>query len=99
MLPQILERLPATILLTGGAVILWLCDRHPDRRSSPPSRPARGSTAWRWRLALIAISAPVYFLGLVALFLFDDNIGRFPLLPGSGAYGDATSVLGQGRGA
>ena len=24
VLPQILERLPATILLTGGAVILWL---------------------------------------------------------------------------
>ncbi len=33
-------------------------------------------------VALIAISAPVYFLGLVALFLFDDSIGRFPLLPG-----------------
>ena len=32
-------------------------------------------------IALIAISAPVYFLGLVALFLFDDNIGGFQLLP------------------
>jgi ABC-type dipeptide/oligopeptide/nickel transport system permease component len=32
-------------------------------------------------LALIAISAPVYFLGLVALFLFADDIGRFGFLP------------------
>src|SRR5215212_10529717 len=46
-------------------------------------------------LALIAISCPVYFLGLVALFLFDDDIGRFPLLPGSGAYQDATSFPGK----
>ena len=40
-------------------------------------------------IALVAISAPVYCLGLVALYLFDDDIGRFPILPGSGAYGDA----------
>jgi peptide/nickel transport system permease protein len=31
----------------------------------------------------------------VALFLFDDSIGRFPLLPGSGAYQDATTVWGK----
>ena len=37
-------------------------------------------------IALIFISAPVYFLGLVALFLFDDNIGKFPILPGNSAY-------------
>ena len=29
-------------------------------------------------LALIAISAPVYWLGLVALYLFADDIGRVP---------------------
>jgi peptide/nickel transport system permease protein len=45
--------------------------------------------------ALIAISAPVYFLGLVALFLFDNDIGRFPLLPGSGAYQDAHTIFGK----
>jgi peptide/nickel transport system permease protein len=46
-------------------------------------------------LALVAISCPVYFLGLVALFLFDSDIGRFPFLPGSGAYQDATSFPGK----
>ena len=43
--------------------------------------------------ALVAISAPVYWLGLVVLYLFSEDIGRFPMLPGSGAFqdGGATS--------
>jgi peptide/nickel transport system permease protein len=92
VLPQILERLPVTIFLTGGAVLLWLTISIPIgvisaiRTGSIFDRVAMG-------LALIAISAPVYFLGLVALFLFDENIGRWPLLPGSGAYGDAESFF------
>ena len=45
--------------------------------------------------ALIAISAPVYWLGLVVLFLFSDDIGRFPLLPGSGAYESAEGFLAK----
>ena len=36
--------------------------------------------------ALVAISAPVYFLGLVVLYLFSDDIGVFPLFPGAGSY-------------
>ncbi len=48
VLPQILDRLPATIFLTAGAVVLWLSIGDPDRRDLGRSRPARGSTAWRW---------------------------------------------------
>ena len=44
-------------------------------------------------IALVAISAPVYWLGLVALYLFADDIGEFPILPGNGAYQDAHGVL------
>jgi peptide/nickel transport system permease protein len=94
VLPQILDRLPVTIFLTGGAVILWLAIGIPIgilsaiKTGSLVDRVAMG-------LALIAISAPVYFLGLVALFLFDDSIGKWPLLPGSGAYGDAESFAGR----
>ena len=95
VLPQILDRLPATIFLTAGAVILWLVDRHPDRHDLRHQDRLVARPPDAWALALIAISAPVYFLGLVALFLFDDNIGRFPLLPGSGAYEDATTVFGK----
>jgi peptide/nickel transport system permease protein len=94
VLPQILDRLPATIFLTSGAVLLWLSIGIPVGMIS-----AIKTGSWLDRLtmtlALIAISAPVYFLGLVALFLFDDSIGRFPFLPGSGAYQDATSIFGK----
>jgi peptide/nickel transport system permease protein len=94
VLPQILDRLPATIFLTAGAVILWLCIAIPIGTIS-----AVRTGSWMDRLtmglALIAISAPVYFLGLVALFLFDKDIGRFPLLPGSGAYQDAQGFFGK----
>jgi peptide/nickel transport system permease protein len=94
VLPQILDRLPATIFLTAGAVVLWLSIGIPVGVIS-----AIKTGSWLDRvsmtLALIAISAPVYFLGLVALFLFDDSIGRFPILPGSGAYQDATNIVGK----
>jgi peptide/nickel transport system permease protein len=94
VLPQILDRLPATIFLTAGAVILWLSIGIPIGIVS-----AIKTGSWLDRLtmtgALIAISAPVYFLGLVALFLFDDSIGRYPLLPGSGAYQEATTFFGK----
>jgi len=94
VLPQILERLPATIFLTAGAVILWLSIGIPIGIISAIKT---GSLLDRFTMtiALIAISAPVYFLGLVALFLFDDSIGRYPLLPGSGAYQEATTFFGK----
>jgi peptide/nickel transport system permease protein len=94
VLPQILDRMPTTMFLTGGAVLLWLAIGIPIGIIS-----AIRTGSWLDRvsmtLALVAISAPVYFLGLVALFLFDDDIGRFPLLPGSGAYQDATNIFGK----
>ena len=94
VLPQILDRLPATIFLTAGAVILWLSIGIPIGIISAIKT---GSLLDRltMTIALIAISAPVYFLGLVALFLFDDSIGRYPLLPGSGAYQEATTFFGK----
>jgi peptide/nickel transport system permease protein len=36
--------------------------------------------------ALVAISAPVFWLGLVSLFLFASDIGKIPIFPGSGSY-------------
>jgi peptide/nickel transport system permease protein len=94
VLPQILNRMPATIFLTSGAVVIWLSIGIPIGMLS-----AVKTGTWMDRLsmgiALIFISAPVYFFGLVALFLFDDSIGKFPLLPGSGAYQDATTIPGK----
>jgi peptide/nickel transport system permease protein len=94
VLPEIIQRMGPTSLLTGGAVILWLCVGIPIGMIS-----AVKTGSWLDRLtmgvALVFISAPVYFLGLVALFLFDKDIGRFPLLPGSGAYQDAHTFIGK----
>jgi peptide/nickel transport system permease protein len=36
--------------------------------------------------ALIAISAPVYWLGLVGLYLFSSDIGKFHIFKGAGQY-------------
>jgi peptide/nickel transport system permease protein len=94
VLPEILERLPTTIFLTAGAVLLWLSIGIPVGMIS-----AVKTGSWLDRLAmgiaLIFISAPVYFLGLVVLFLFDDNIGKWKILPGNSAYGDASTFFGK----
>src|SRR3954468_24703232 len=88
VLPEILSRLPTTLFLTAGAVILWLSIGIPVGVLS-----AVKTGSWLDRIsmgiALIFISAPVYFLGLLALYLFDDNIGKWKILPGNSAYGDA----------
>jgi peptide/nickel transport system permease protein len=87
VLGQIRQNLPATISLTIGGVIVWLffglsigiisAVRHRtifDRLSIG--------------LSLVAISAPVYWLGLVALYLFAPDFGVFGLgfVGGQGAY-------------
>jgi peptide/nickel transport system permease protein len=91
VLPEILKRLGTTMLLTAGAVVVWLAVAIPVGIIS-----AIKTGTWLDRmsmgLALVAISAPVYFLGLVSLYLFDDGIGRFPLLPGAGAFTDAHTI-------
>ena len=82
---QIFARLPATISLTAGALVVWLLVGIPVgvisaiRRRSPLDRVTMGG-------ALIAISAPVYWLGLIALFLFASDIGRLHLFGGAGTY-------------
>jgi peptide/nickel transport system permease protein len=94
VLPEILSRLPNTLFLTGGAVILWLAVGIPIGMLS-----AVKTGSWMDRLAmsiaLIFISAPVYFLGLVVLYLFDNQIGKFPLLPGNSAYEAAHGIFGK----
>ena len=83
----IFNRLPATISLTFGAVIIWLLVGIPIgiisaiRRRTWLDRSAMGT-------ALVFISAPVYWLGLLVLFLFASDIGRFPVpfLGGAGSY-------------
>jgi peptide/nickel transport system permease protein len=82
---QIFDRLPATISLALGAAVVWLAigiavgTISAVRRRSLFDRAAMGS-------ALVAISAPVYWLGLLSLFLFANDIGKVHLFPGAGSY-------------
>jgi peptide/nickel transport system permease protein len=96
VLPEILSRLPNTIFLTVGAVIIWLSVGIPIGMIS-----AVKTGSWLDRLlmsiALIFISAPVYFLGLVVLYLFANDIGKFPILPGNSAYSQATTFWDKGE--
>ena len=82
---EIFERLPASISLAVGGLVIWLTVGIAVGVVSA-TRPG----SWLDRLgmggALVAISAPVYWLGLVSLYLFADDIGKFPILPGAGSY-------------
>ena len=87
VLDQILENLPATISLALGGMIVWLTVGlsigviSAVRHRSAFDRVPIG-------LSLVAISAPVYWLGLVALYLFAPDFGVFGLqfLGGQGSY-------------
>src|SRR3954467_316967 len=83
---EMLQRLPATASLTIGAVVVWLLIGLPVgvlsavRSRSAVDRFAMGAT-------LLAISAPVYWLGLMGLFFFSEDIGRVAnIFPGAGSY-------------
>lgn len=81
----IFDRLPATISLTVGGVIVWLLIGLPIgmisaiKRRSLLDRVTMGG-------ALVAISMPVYWLGLVSLYLFANDIGVVHIFDGAGTY-------------
>jgi peptide/nickel transport system permease protein len=82
---EIFSRLPATLSLTAGAVMIWLLIGIPIGVLSAV-RPRSLLDRFAMTAALVGISAPVYFLGLVSLFLFASDIGRVPLFGGAGSY-------------
>jgi peptide/nickel transport system permease protein len=82
---QIFDRLPATMSLAIGAAVIWLVI---GIAVGTISAVKRGSLLDRMSMgaALVAISAPVYWLGLISLYLFANDIGKFKLFPGAGSY-------------
>jgi peptide/nickel transport system permease protein len=84
---QITDRLPASVSVAVGAAVVFLITGigvgiiSAIRQRTLLDRTAMG-------LSLVAISAPVYWLGLVALYLFAADIGKFPVpfLKGAGSY-------------
>lgn len=88
----IFDRLPATISLTVGAVVIWLLAGIPVGIISAIKRRTLLDRA-SMTTALVFVSAPVYWLGLLMLFLFASDIGRFPVsfLHGAGSYTGLTN--------
>jgi peptide/nickel transport system permease protein len=82
---EIFSRLPATISLTAGAVVVWLLIGLPVGIISAIKRRSIADRATMTG-ALLAISAPVYWLGLVALYLFAKDIGVVHIFNGAGTY-------------
>jgi peptide/nickel transport system permease protein len=82
---QIFDRVPATASLVIGGAVLWVLVGVPVGVISATRR-----RTWTDRLAmggaLVAISAPVYWLGLVLLYLFAEDIGVWPVFKGAGSY-------------
>jgi peptide/nickel transport system permease protein len=91
---EILDNLPATLWLTAGGLVVWLTIGisvgilAAVKHRSIFDRVAIG-------LALVAVSAPVYWLGLVSLYLFSPDGGAFGLefLGGQGAYQAGQPIL------
>jgi peptide/nickel transport system permease protein len=84
----ILERLPATALLVVGAVIFWLLMGLPTGIISAVKRRTLLDRV-TMVTSLAFISAPVFWLGLVALYLFANDVGVIHIFPGIGSYLDA----------
>jgi peptide/nickel transport system permease protein len=84
------ERISATLSLTVGAAVLWIVGGlsvgviSALRRHTLVDRFAMGG-------ALVAISAPEFWLGFVFLLLFASDIGKFKIFPGAGSYVGLTS--------
>ena len=82
---QIFDRIPATAGLALGGMIVWLLMGIPVgiisalRRGQWSDRLAMGA-------ALVLISAPVYWLGLVSLYLFSKGLGVVGIFDGAGSY-------------
>jgi peptide/nickel transport system permease protein len=89
---EIFGRLPATGALAVGAMVVWLIVGIPIgilsalKHGRWPDKLAMGA-------ALVAISAPVYWLGLVSLYLFSNDIGKFRLFKGQGAYPSSGNIF------
>jgi len=86
----IFDRLPATLSLVLGGAVVWLVGGltvgiiSARRAGTFLDRASMGS-------ALVLVSAPEYWLGLLMLFFFAEDIGKWHIFPGAGSYVPLTS--------
>ncbi len=81
----IFNRLPATLSLVLGGAVIWFVAGlgvgivSARRAGSKLDRATMGT-------ALVLVSAPEYWLGLLMLFFFASDIGKVHVFPGAGSY-------------
>jgi peptide/nickel transport system permease protein len=86
----IFNRLPATVSLVLGGAVIWLVTGlsvgiiSARRAGSKLDRASMGT-------ALVLVSAPEYWLGLLVLFFFASDIGKVHVFPGAGSYTGLTA--------
>jgi peptide/nickel transport system permease protein len=90
----ILDRLPATALLVAGSVVIWLMIGLPVGIISAVMRRSLLDRS-TMLITLAFISAPVFWLGLVALYLFAQDVGVIHIFPGIGSYLGADTFLAK----
>ncbi len=91
---EIFSRMPATMSLAMGGAIIWLLVGIPIGILSAVKR---GTLVERTMmgLALVGISAPVYWLGLVSTYLLSKDIGVVRVFDTTGNYVDPWENFGQ----
>jgi peptide/nickel transport system permease protein len=82
---EVFSRLPATISVTVGGFIVWMLIGIPVGIISA-IKPRSILDRIMMGGSLVAISAPVYFLGLVSLFLFAQGTGVLQWAGAAGSY-------------
>jgi peptide/nickel transport system permease protein len=91
---QIFNQLPATISLVIGAAVLWLITATTLGTIAALRRESRFDRLTMGGAALF-ISAPVFWVGMISLYLFASDIGKLPILPGAGSYVPLTNDAGK----
>ena len=91
---EIFSRMPATMSLALGGAVVWLLSGIPIGILSAVKK---GTFIERFLMgsALVAISAPVYWLGLVTTYLFSKDIGQWKIFNTTGNYVDPWVNLSQ----
>jgi peptide/nickel transport system permease protein len=91
---EIAARIPATVSLTVGGFVVWMLIGIPVGIVSA-IRPRSLLDRISMGAALVAISAPVYFVGLLALFIFAQGTGQLHWFGGAGSYVPLTQNPGK----
>lgn len=88
------ERLAPTLSLVLGGAVIWLGSGLLVGIISA-RRPRSLLDRFSMGTALVLVSAPEYWLGLLALFLFAADIGKVRIFPGAGSYVGLTANPGK----